>query len=329
VWRVVAWPLQAFFDVMAAKQSSELLAPLGISLAVSVALVACIFALDAHYLEASASASSRLYARIQRMRGRQVNVEEPTRARANRFELPALPYWGGIGPIFWRQLTTAMRGMGRVLLILFVFAIAFGGPMLASGIGNADTIVPMVAGVGVWLSVFLTTLVPFDFRGDIDRMATLKTLPIPPWRLAVGQLLTPTLVLALMQWALVLACAVLAPEQWPILVGIAVYIPVYCFLLVALENLLFLLFPVRIMAATPGDFQAMGRNVLLVVGKIAGLTVCLTAAAVVGGVVTYFTDNIAFGVAASWPVVVLFGAALVPLVSLAFQWFDVGRDTPA
>jgi len=314
---------------MAAKHFPELLAPLGISLGVSLVLVVGIFAMDAHYLEASASASSRFYARIQRMRGRQATVEEPTRARTNRFELPALPYWGGIGPIFWRQLTTAMRGMGRVLLVVFLFALAFGGPMLASGLGNADAIVPSLAGVGVWLSVFLTTLVPFDFRGDIDRIATLKTLPIAPWRLAVGQLLAPTLVLALMQWTLVVACAVLAPDHWPILVGVALYVPAYCFLLVALENLLFLLFPVRIMAATPGDFQALGRNVLLVVGKIVGLTVCLAAAAVVGGIVTYFTDNIALGVAASWPVVALFGAALVPLVALAFQWFDVGRDTPA
>jgi Putative ABC exporter len=328
-WHVISWPLQAFFDVMTAKHISDLLAPLGISAAATLVLVAGIFAMDAHYLEASASASSRLYARLQRMRGRQVTVEEPTRARTTRFELPSLPYWGGIGPIFWRQLTTAMRGMGRVLLILFIFSIAFGGPMLASGIGNVEVIVPMLAGVGVWLSVFLTTLVPFDFRGDIDRMATLKTLPIVPWRLTVGQLLAPTLVLSLLQWVIVAGCAVLAPGQWLILLAIALYVPVYCFLLIALENLLFLLFPVRIMAATPGDFQALGRNVLLAVGKIVGLGVTLTAAGVVGFVVYLVTQNVAYGVAASWPVVALFGAALVPLVSLAFQWFDVGRDTPA
>ena len=83
------------------------------------------------------------------------------------------------------------------------------------------------------------------------------------------------------------------------------------------------------MAATPGDFQALGRNVLLVVGKIVGLGITLTAAALVGFTVGYLTDSVPLGVAASWPVVVLIGAALIPLVSLAFQWFDVGRDTPA
>jgi hypothetical protein len=328
-WRVASWPLQAFFDVMAARHATDLPAPLAASSAVVLLLVVAVFALDAHYLEASAAASSRLYARIQRMRGRQVTVEEPTRARAAIFGLPSLPYWGGIGPIFWRQLTGAMRGMGRVLLVLFVFAIAFGGPMLASGVGNAETVLPALGGVGVWLSVFLTALVPFDFRGDIDRMATLKTLPIKPWRLTVGQLLAPTLVLASMQWLIVAGCAALAPEQWPLLLAVALFVPAYCFLVVALENLLFLLFPVRIMAATPGDFQAVGRNVLLFVGKLVGLGVTLTAAAIVGITVGYLTESVALGLVAACPVVVLIGAALIPLVSLAFQWFDVGRDTPA
>ena len=178
-----------------------------------------------------------------------------------------------------------MRGMGRVLLVLFIIAVAFGGPMLASGVGNAEMVLPMLAGMGIWLSVFLTTLVPFDFRGDIDRIATLKTLPIKPWRLAVGQLLAPSLILAMMQWLIVAGCAALAPEQWPLLLVVAFHVPAYCFLVVALENLLFLLFPVRIMAATPGDFQAVGRNVLLFVGKIVGLGVTLMATAVVAVVV--------------------------------------------
>ncbi len=83
------------------------------------------------------------------------------------------------------------------------------------------------------------------------------------------------------------------------------------------------------MAATPGDFQAIGRNVLLAVGKIVGLMVTLSVAAGVGGLVYLWTENAAYALAAAWPVVALFGAALVPLVALAFRWFDVGRDTPA
>ena len=48
------------------------------------------------------------------------------------------------------------------------------------------------------MTTFLTTLAPFDFRGDVDQMALLKTLPAPAWRLALGQVLTPVLIFTLL-----------------------------------------------------------------------------------------------------------------------------------
>jgi hypothetical protein len=100
------------------------------------------------------------------------------------------------------------------------------------------------------------------------------------------------------------------------------------FLLFALENLLFLLFPTRLAAATPGDFQTMGRNVLFLLGKVLALGVVLLAAGVVGGLAWFLTGSPWAGAAAAWPVVAASGAALVPFIALAFQAFDVGRDTP-
>jgi hypothetical protein len=83
------------------------------------------------------------------------------------------------------------------------------------------------------------------------------------------------------------------------------------------------------MAATPGDFQALGRNVLLSLGKVIGMGVIALAAGTVGAVGAILSGSVWVGVAAAWPVVVVSGAALVPLVAVAFVWFDVGRDTPA
>ena len=54
------------------------------------------------------------------------------------------------------------------------------------------------------------------------------------------------------------------------------------FLLIGLENLLFLLFPSRMMANQAGDFQAVGRNVLLVFAKLSGLALALGLAVLVG-----------------------------------------------
>jgi hypothetical protein len=72
----------------------------------------------------------------------------------------------------------------------------------------------------------------------------------------------------------------------------------------------------------------MGRNVLFLLGKMLVLAVVATAAVLVGFAAALVSGSTWVGVAAAWPVVVVSGAALVPLVALAFQAFDVGRDTP-
>lgn len=350
VYKFISWPLRSFFDLMLAEQFwPNLVVPLLVSLSVLLALLGVVFLLDAHYLEAAAAASARTYAKIQRMRGRAVTVEEAAQPATARWGLPMVPYLGGTGPIFWRQLTSALRGLGRLVWVLVILAAVVATPLFGSNVGQDETIFPVLVFAAAWVTVFLTTLVPFDFRGDLDRMATLKTLPIAPWRLALGQLLTPTLLLTLIQW-LILAGTLavtptdsaidIGPEEAPIetlavgehtwiILAAACYAPPFSFLVVAIENLLFLLFPVRVMAATPGDFQAIGRNVLLTMGKLVGL-VAVGAGAAVAGVIAYVvTRRIDLAVAAGWPVVVLAGALLVPLIGLAFVWFDVGRDTPA
>ena len=64
---------------------------------------------------------------------------------------------------------------------------------------------------------FLTTLAPFDFRGDVDQMALLKTLPTPAWRLALGEVLAPVLIFTLIQWAALAAMAGFSDRPEPLL----------------------------------------------------------------------------------------------------------------
>ena len=84
------------------------------------------------------------------------------------------------------------------------------------------------------------------------------------------------------------------------------------------------------MAATPGDFQALGRNVLFMVAKSIALFLVAMLAGVVGWM-TYAVTGRSWtaGLMAAWPVVMLSAVALTPLVAWAFVLFDVGRDTPA
>ncbi len=339
-WQVASWPLRSFFDVLGAERFSlALLGSLLVGLGVNAVLVGVILALEHSYQEASAASSARRYAAIQRMRGRSVGAEPPGGGRGSRFALPDLPFLGGIGPVLWRQLTTAVRGLRRLVIVLVLLSVALGtlGKTANPTATPADEWV-VFAMIG-YMSVFLTALVPYDFRGDLDRIGLLKTLPVAPWRLVVGQLLTPVLLLSLVQWISVAVLWTMVPRQAMLAATCAVLVPVFNFLLIGLDNLLFLLFPVRIMAATPGDFQTLGRNVLLSFGKLIGLTAVGTLAALPGLVFAGLAIELqlglsertlwVIGLAVGWVVLLVVGVALVPVIALAFRCFDVGRDTPA
>jgi hypothetical protein len=333
-WKVVTWPLRSFFEaVMAERLWPDLVQWAAVGLLVNLGLVGVLFGLDADYLEASATASARIYARIQRLRrGGMGSGESLRRGGKVRVRLPMLPWLGGIGPLVWRQLTTALRGADRLLTLLIALSVIFLAPLLGGRREEQQSMFLVIIPLALWLTLILTTLLPFDFRGDIDRLAFLKTLPLPVWRLTLGQLLAPVLLMTSLQLVgLVLVVCNSPPSAWllPVCLASAFYLPPINFLLFGLDNLLFLLFPTRLMAATPGDFQALGRNVLFMFAKTMMLLFVTMLAGAVGLVVYLLTEKSWLAVLAAWPVVVLCAAVLVPLVAWAFTLFDVARDTPA
>jgi hypothetical protein len=113
----------------------------------------------------------------------------------------------------------------------------------------------------------------------------------------------------------------------PILVTCGLFALPINALLFALENLLFLLFPTRVLANNPADFQALGRNVLFMMAKVFVLGGVAVVAGMVGIVVGVFYPVLALVMV--WLTLAFFVAPLIPLIGWAFTAFDVGRDTPA
>jgi hypothetical protein len=309
-----------------------------LALIVDLLLVGVIFQLDANYLEMAAASSARINARIQRIRAGNV-WHADGKGQKVRFSLPALPFLWGVGPILWRQLLTATRGMGRLLFLFLLFGSLILAPLLAAEreIGNRMPLLLVLGVMITWMTVMFTAVVPFDFRGDVDRMAVLKTLPLAPWAVTLGQVLAPTLVVSLMQWLLL--AVILVITQWTgqaelplsglptVLTCAAVVLP-FNFQLFALENLLFLLFPTRLVANNPGDFQAVGRSVLFLFFKMLCVILFVVTAGAVGLVLYFVSQNLFLTGAGIWIVLVTEAAITVPLTAHAFGRFDVGRDTP-
>jgi hypothetical protein len=305
----------------------------GLSLAVVLALLLLIFALDAHYLESAATASERLYAQLQRLRtGGAAAVVLRSRATARSW-LPVLPWWGGIGPVAWRQLATVPRSRSTLVLLLMLLPLValpvLGARQEETGAGAA-MVLPLGIQVMV-MTLFLTPLIAFDFRGDLDRLDVLKAWPIGSVPLVVGQLLTPVLLVCLVQWIALAVIAVSVDREGvlPAVLGAAALIVPFNFLLVGLDNLLFLWFPSRAVTPTPGDFQAMGRLMLTYVAKAVILLLVAGCAALVAVPIYLLSGNrLLPALAAAWWVLTGFAFGQVPLIALAFRRFDVARGTP-
>jgi hypothetical protein len=305
----------------------------GLSLAVVLGLLLVIFALDAHYLESAAAASERLYAQLQRLRTGGAAAVVLRNSATARSWMPMFPWWGGIGPVAWRQLATVPRSRSTIVLLLMLLPLValpvLGNRQDQTGAG-AILVLPLGIQVMV-MTLFLTPLIAFDFRGDLDRIDVLKAWPISSVPLVVGQLLTPVLLICLVQW-IALAVIAAALQRNAVLLsvlGAAGFVVPFNFLLIGLDNLLFLLFPSRAVTPTPGDFQAMGRLMLTYLAKTVVLLLVAGVAALVA-VPIYFLRNhsLPLALVAAWFVLTSFAIGQVPLIALAFRRFDAARGTP-
>ena len=146
------------------------------------------------------------------------------------------------------------------------------------------------------------------------------------WKVGVdGSVVVVTVVQALLLGAVQAAWG-----RWdPILASCLVFAPPVNLLVFGLDNLLFLWFPSKVVAANPGDFQALGRNVLVLLTKVGVLLVAGGVAAGLGGLIWLLTRSLPGTLATAWFTLSLFAMALVPVIALAFRGFDVSRDMPA
>jgi len=325
--QIVLAPMQCFIDTLTAQTVwPDLLRGAGLSLLVNVLMILVIFSLDAQFLEASAAASEKLYMRLQRVRqGGTAAISVPS--GKPRLAFPFLPRLGGIGPLVWRQLTTALRSLKSLILMLLFFGIFATPLLLQMDTHKTDALPAMLVALLTATTLIVPPLLPFDFRGDLDRMPFLKTLPLPAWRITIGELLTPVILLSAGQ------CAVLAVVQfaagldadiWGV---VAVLIPIN-FLIFTVENFFFLLVPIRQVAAHPGDFQLIGRNIVVWLAKMTAIGLTVLPATIIGLVIYFVTHNQVLAIGSATVIVVLVVATGVPLVAWAFLRFDVARDTP-
>jgi hypothetical protein len=326
VGRVILAPFDPFGRAITAPDLQTLLHFGALAMFIDVALLLVVVLLDAHYVEAALTASRRRYALIRRIRGGSM-LGSGVKGDVT-WSLPTLPWLMGAGPIIWRQASSAARSARGLLIVLLIVAVGVG-PLFASAVKSTN-IAQVLIGTMAWLTVLLSGLLKFDFRGDLDYIEELKALPLKPASLALGQIVVPTLILTAAHVLLLAGVLFATPGNRGVLIAAAFLALPFNALLMAMENLIFLLFPTRAAAASPGDFQVLGRQVAQLVMKamavMIGFLIAMGFAVpiyiMLGGPVVVLTAVAAL-------VLLIETAALIPAIAWAYNRFDPSIDVPA
>lgn len=318
-------PFEVFVQIfLAPSMYPDLLRWTTLGVAINAALLAGIILLDRDSYEASIAASLALHRRWVRARRSGLLWGTQPAERVHSFRPP--PVILGMGPIAWRQLLTALRTSGKAVLVFLAVAV-LGGPLLVFVAADISTGSRIGFVFFVAIYVLPRTLV-FDFRSDLEYMETFKVMPLSPWKICAGQLVAPALLGSLIELLLLGSAAMcLDGAARLITVGLMPFIVPFNLLLYSLENLIFLLFPTALVPVGRVDFDFLGRTMVDFAVKTAFLIAGCSLAAGAGMLVLEATNRswIAFA-AVAWCSLVLIALALLPVMSWAYDRFDVSRQ---
>ena len=320
-------PFVLFADVIAAHSFSAKLCGSALAAVLMVAgMLWSVVVLDRRHEEIVAARQLQQF-QIGRQRG-----DKDTAATDGIARLPWVPGWGTMGPLAWRQLKSAGRYRGSLLVALAIPAVLSCAPLFSIP-DPTSAFLAVVAAVVFYSFVLLPEAIKFDFRLDCDHLAKLKTLPIAPIRIVIGQLMTPVLIATAFQTSIFLFAGFARQVPTSLIVGaIVLTLPMNAFF-VALDNLVFLLYPHR---PTQEGFEAFLRTVLkftfksLLLGVSAALLTvwAVSARMAVDSMGTPASVQLVFVAGVSTMALLAAGMTLL-LVAHTFDRFDVSVSVPA
>jgi hypothetical protein len=189
-----------------------------------------------------------------------------------------------------------------------------------------------VSGMGVGFMAYLTFIfsmqLPWAFRGDIVHMDCLKSLPVAPLALVIGELAGGVLLLSAIQLVLLIGLLAAGGNPLLILTGIAFLVP-FDVLILAMSNSVFLIYPIRFAQGTSADFQMVARMMLFMVLQFLLLIPALGIPAGLGGLAYVLSDfHVPVFAVVAWVALVAELPIWLFLLASMFNRFDPGTETP-
>jgi ABC-2 type transport system permease protein len=251
--------------------------------------------------------------------------------------------------LLWKNLMAAPSYLNRWVFLGAALLLAagvrsmqhLGEGKLAAGVGGVFLLLLS------YVLIFGPHLARNDLRGDLLHADQLKAWPLPGWRIALGELLAPTMLLSAISWLLVfIALLALTPQAgkaaWltpglrgAILVALTVALPPLCALQLLVPNAATLLFPAWAQTGRPvaGGMDVMGQRLIFFLGQFICLLTALLPAVLAAGVTIFLTQWLIGAPAAVLlaivPVLIIFGLEIgfgVAWVGRRFEKLDISAE---
>jgi hypothetical protein len=290
-------------------------------LLVNVALLWLIVRCDANYLEASVLASQK---RVELAKSQNL---ETVFVSSRVGTLPMLPYWGGAGPVAWRQLQTFYRTWKVMIFYLFFLMIVVGAIVWTSrNEVNSVERFGMVTSILALITYGGTVAMPIGFHSDVNRMDVFKSLPASWLQIAGGQLLAAVFVLTLLQYIYVFIFMFTALDVWPLWLAVFSVAPLINLIMLSIANSIALVFPPRSEPGAVKQFENIG-SVMIFMFIVTVVSMTLFCAVVVAGLLGYFVTGLqVVTFLLCWLMLGVFGVVGILVTGKAFQRYDVTKQ---
>jgi hypothetical protein len=149
------------------------------------------------------------------------------------------------------------KGAFWVSLVALLFITVFAGFFFRSIAGELAVLRPLV--IAVLGTVYLCSGLRFDFREELERMDVIRAWPLASPRVFLAMLLPEVLLVSLLIDATVLLDCLFTRGDPGSVAGVILGTPVLVFAWVAVDSVVFLFAPVRLVPGRDGFVQNAGN----------------------------------------------------------------------
>jgi ABC-2 type transport system permease protein len=246
--------------------------------------------------EASLERSRRDAERIAAVRsGNWRALKMPKKAARPPFALS--PVGNPAVAVLWKNLVSSGQYVTmRVWILLIWCAIIVGGILRSTAGHGVDLQMGILFFAGLLAGMSLISgpqMLRNDLRQDLPAADLLKMYPMPGWQIVLGEVLAPAVMLAAVQWVLIVVAVVVCPREfhthpiWFVMrlaaaAAAAVVLPFVDVIAMLIPNASVLFFPAwfQLGKEGPRGFETTGQQIILVFGQMLVLIVSLLPAGI-------------------------------------------------